>query len=76
VERQAVVGEGVQGPSVEFVENEQRETFESDPQGDDRVDGEELVDDEEREGTGEPRGFRLTVGREAREGRERERFDG
>jgi len=75
VERQAVVGEGVQGPSVEFVENEQREMFESDPHGDDRVDGEEFVDDDESEGTGEPRGFWLTVGRDAREGRERERFD-
>ena len=66
VERQAVVGEGV------------NDRLESDPQGDERLEGEdaEVETEEEREGTGEPRtGSRFEVGRELREGIERERFD-
>lgn len=58
--------------------NDEGERLASEPQGDERLEGDDpdVEMDEERDGTGEPRtGSRVDVGRRERDGIERERFD-
>lgn len=69
VERHAVVGEGT---------NEHDDRLVSDPQGDERLEGDdaEVDTDEEREGTGDPStGSRCDGGRDESDGIERERHE-